>query len=551
MRRAKFFGLGLLLVGVAHAQEVVIDNGGAGFSVLSGTWTPSTVAANYWGSDYLYRPTSADDVTGEVEWRPSLPRAGMYEVAVWYTSGLNRTSSAPYTVFHANGSDVHYINQQAGGGQWVALGSYSFDVGGGYVRLSNHAGPSVVIADAVRFRTVTPMQSIAPDDPRLAFGGLFFADIGSEAVYLNRFSAAALAATDPNRALNTTGVTVRFRTNSGHIQANFIELPSFNLGDEFGIYQDGVFDRSVTNLAVATDSRNPGSFVTYELACPSYARVAFTGLALEADAQLLPAPPTCRPRYAAFGDSITHGYGQDPSSYLTYPWKLAQARRWELFNLAVSGSKVTPELGAMLDSESLDVVTVLWGQNDWNYENDLPRFISRYQQFLTSLRASHPRLGIYCITLIAAASDVPNVNHGYTREEYRQAVRDIVSARRAAGDMDLFALEGLNLATAADLDGDGIHLSSAGAGRLAGRLAAAIPLPGRSCRFFDSDRDCDIDADDASNFVACFGGPQTPLASGCEEQDADRDGDVDLSDFGLLQLCLSEAGGIDRDCLNH
>jgi lysophospholipase L1-like esterase len=331
------------------------------------------------------------------------------------------------------------------------------------------------------------------------------------------------------------------------MHADFAQLPSFNLGTAFSLYQDGVFDGQITGLAVDADSHRPGSMVTYEIVCPSYARVVLTGLQIEADSTLTPVPAECRPRYAAFGDSITHGFGQHPTSEDTYPWLLASIRRWELFNLAVSGSKVTPEIGAMLDAEPLDVVTILWGQNDWNSSNNLPLFVNRYGQLVSNIRAAHPRVGIYCITLTASVSEAPAVDNGYTRESYRQAVRDIVSERQADGDANLFVLEGLDLTTTDDLL-DGIHLSREGAARFAERLAAAIPLPGPSGLFFDYDRDCDIDAGDLEHFRDCASGPELPLAPGCEEWDAERDNDVDQSDFGRLQCCFSGGGPIDRDC---
>ncbi|MBN1492190.1 MAG: family 10 glycosylhydrolase [Phycisphaerae bacterium] len=144
--------VGALLVGVVPAvgAEVIVDNLDSGFTVLSGDWTEGAYAG-YYGTNYRWVETSGEPFS-EVEWRPNLPAAGAYEVAVWYVQGGNRANNAPFTIDHASGSDTVYVNQQAYGSQWFVLGVYDFAAGtAGRVRLSNTAGPSVVIADAVRF----------------------------------------------------------------------------------------------------------------------------------------------------------------------------------------------------------------------------------------------------------------------------------------------------------------------------------------------------------------------------------------------------------------
>ncbi len=150
--------LALLVLAVerAPALEIVVDNVGSGFSVLSQSWL-TTDLAGQWGDDYRYKTTS-DAPPGEVEWRPLLPATGDYEVAVWYRStGASRPNNAHYTVDHAGGSADVFVNQQINGSVWVVLGTYPFDAGGlGRVRLTSQAEPGkTIVADAVRFRPVT------------------------------------------------------------------------------------------------------------------------------------------------------------------------------------------------------------------------------------------------------------------------------------------------------------------------------------------------------------------------------------------------------------
>ncbi len=137
----------------AYAQTVV-DNSDAGFSVLTGSWSSGAFGAP-WGADYRFALTTGGAPTASVEWRPNLPSSGWYDVEVYYVEGTNRADNAPYTVTHSSGSAVVPVNQKVNGETWVSLGSFFFDAGtSGAVELSNGAGPSVVIADAVRFTEV-------------------------------------------------------------------------------------------------------------------------------------------------------------------------------------------------------------------------------------------------------------------------------------------------------------------------------------------------------------------------------------------------------------
>ncbi len=140
----------------AGAQSVTVDNSDPEFSVLYGTWN-SGAYGNPYGSDYNWAlTTAAGGSPAAVEWRPDLPQAGGYLVEIWYVEGTNRASDAVFTVHHAAGSTDVVVNQQVNGETWVSLGSFAFDAGtSGYVTLDNAAGPSVVIADAVRFTPTT------------------------------------------------------------------------------------------------------------------------------------------------------------------------------------------------------------------------------------------------------------------------------------------------------------------------------------------------------------------------------------------------------------
>ena len=130
-----------------NGVEVIVDNTAAEFT---GTWTVSSYAANYYGSNYCYNVagTGAD----KIRWRPDLV-GDDYNVYVWLPNGSSsRPDDAPFTVYDANGSTTYLVNERGVGGSWVLLGTHTFNTGtSGYVELTDDASYTHVIADAVRF----------------------------------------------------------------------------------------------------------------------------------------------------------------------------------------------------------------------------------------------------------------------------------------------------------------------------------------------------------------------------------------------------------------
>lgn len=145
-------------LGSSSSNDRVIDNTDPGFAALSGTWSTGTSAAGKYGADYRFAgTTSGGSATAVAEWRPNLPAGGDYEVSVYYPAGTNRSDNAAFSVTHANGTSSFAVNQQINGGSWVILGTFPFFTGSsGFVRLGNNCNASVVLADAVWFRSVTP-----------------------------------------------------------------------------------------------------------------------------------------------------------------------------------------------------------------------------------------------------------------------------------------------------------------------------------------------------------------------------------------------------------
>jgi lysophospholipase L1-like esterase len=142
------FLLAVTSMGVSYAHaDLIIDNGGSGTS-STGTWLASGGTAPY-GANSLWARDGA-----KYTWRMTSQPAGTYEVFMWWSGWSSRTTSAPVTIVHRDGSNTVNVNQLQNAGKWNSLGQYSFD-GTGTVTITASNGSTVsTCADAVRFVNV-------------------------------------------------------------------------------------------------------------------------------------------------------------------------------------------------------------------------------------------------------------------------------------------------------------------------------------------------------------------------------------------------------------
>lgn len=151
----------------ALRAEIIVDNRDPGFSELAGDWRVGQAGRPH-GDDYFLTVSSDSDglPTAEAEWRPDLPRAGRYEIAVWFVPEQHRSPDAPFTVEHAEGTAEVRVDQRQGPTRWVPLGTFPFEAGtDGRVILRNNAAKRNVIADAVRFRLTEAAAPALPSAP--------------------------------------------------------------------------------------------------------------------------------------------------------------------------------------------------------------------------------------------------------------------------------------------------------------------------------------------------------------------------------------------------
>ncbi|MFW6597454.1 polysaccharide lyase family 8 super-sandwich domain-containing protein [Propionibacteriaceae bacterium Y2011] len=196
-------------------REIVVDTHAAppAFEKV-GSWVETTSVRGVNGGSVL--ATSPGHAgSARAIWRPTVPRAGRYEAAVWFPHFHNNPPTAPYSIAHAGGVDVVTISQQTGGGTWQVLGEYDFAAGPAEIVMEVD-GSGFPKADAVRLRSLVPPD---PADARhYAYVQLPRATV----------TATAAAAADPGVAVlsNTPEVQAVAVAGDSGVLANFFAAGS-------------------------------------------------------------------------------------------------------------------------------------------------------------------------------------------------------------------------------------------------------------------------------------------------------------------------------------
>jgi lysophospholipase L1-like esterase len=321
---------------------------------------------------------------------------------------------------------------------------------------------------------------ISANDTNILFSGVLYPIKSADSVVLNRHSLDFFDKTEgyfkPKMGRTQSGIVVSFKSSSPTLTVNFKKrVDAQNNAPFFAVYKNNVFQNNVTTISFDLQS-NTNEEVTWDIVLPSHSGVHFLGLDLQNGYSLVPLGKQKKKKYIAIGDSITHGNGLvNAASDGAYPFIIASKLGYTSYNLAVGASRITPLIADETTPIKADLITVLWGFNDWNSNKDMTKLSTDYTLLLTKLRAYHPKAKIYCIMPITTT--VLSPKYGGTPiygsiDILRDTERSVVQNLIKAGDKKMFLIEGGDLTTEADLR-DGIHLSNEGAASFAEKL---IPI---------------------------------------------------------------------------
>ena len=133
--------------------EIIIDNDDPVNVVKKGEWQVQTYGG-YGPTFYTANPDAA--MVKSLSYQPNIPKAGNYEVYLYYPKQKSATSKTHIKVFDGKQSkmvviedaNVKVVGQTSG--EWVTLGTYSFSAGKkAYIELSTADADAAVTADAV------------------------------------------------------------------------------------------------------------------------------------------------------------------------------------------------------------------------------------------------------------------------------------------------------------------------------------------------------------------------------------------------------------------
>lgn len=329
--------------------------------------------------------------------------------------------------------------------------------------------------------------SVAPNDADILITGSPYSKIGDTMVVFQRHSDSLLdlgewkGKFNPVRARTATGVIVHFKTAAPEVTAHFRMLPGDNRWGAFAIFAGDTLLKTVsfnpTKDSTITFTFAPpagAESARYRITMPNWGTVAFKGLTLPDGASLQTLSENKQPQYIAYGNSITHGSGQQ-GTHQTYPFLVADHFGWELSSVAVGGAKTSLPIAEMLRDgfDTIDYMTVLIGYNDYNGEGiDTTEYSSRLRSVLSAVREKHTETKIFCITPTYSTTTIAEKT-GIPLEDFRRVVRSAVADRESEGDSHIYLIEGKDLTTADDI-GDAVHLNIEGAARFADGLITTI-----------------------------------------------------------------------------
>ncbi len=300
-----------------------------------------------------------------------------------------------------------------------------------------------------------------------------------DSVLLNRHSAEIFDSKESSinreKANTPSGIYIEFKSNSHSIELLLSRQPKGTYrAPLLSIYKNGEPYMVVPYEGLKLENES-GEMTQWKIYMPIMHSLTFKGLEVDDDARMVKVKPSKLPVYFAIGDSITHGVGQDGvSSDKTYAGVIASEKSWELYNLAVGGSQISPAVVDDFASIKADYITILWGYNDWNSGVKLSEIENRYKRLLSLLREAQPSAEIYVITPTYTKTEVRRGGDLSVKiKKVEEVQTNLVIELQKAGDKKLHLINGAELSCAEDLK-DVVHFNAEGARKFGEKISSIL-----------------------------------------------------------------------------
>ena len=280
-----------------------------------------------------------------------------------------------------------------------------------------------------------------------------------------------------NRAKASSGGRLAFRTDSPSLAVRFRGEDRLRAGD-FETFVDGqplpsaaIMERGADReLVWSLGSERCSRDIVIYLPHVREAEVVAIGLAEASQLAPLPWVFSQPLPLVLYGSSVCQGSGAEHSGQ-TYAAIVARRLNVDLVNLGFGGAgKAEAEVVAKVDS--LDACCFILDLGKSYGDQDGQPF----RQMLQRLRENHPQTPLVVITPITSAKEVEEAAYSERSLHTRRVMREATQERLAAGDRQLFLVEGeelLGFNEHAWLSKDGVHPSAGGYARMADKL---LPL---------------------------------------------------------------------------
>lgn len=228
----------------------------------------------------------------------------------------------------------------------------------------------------------------------------------------------------------------------------------------------------------------PAGDSVLEIWLPQSTDFRLRDLTLPDGARLLPYRPPQRPRWLAYGSSITQ-CASAPTPTRTWPALVARSLGWDLTCLGFAGEcHLDPMIARTIADRPADLVTAclginVYGQGSFNARSYLPAVLG----FISAIRDGHPDIPIVLISPICSPErEETSGAAGMTLRGMREQLAEAHRLLHGHGDSNLHLVNGPDLLGEAqsDLLGDGLHPTGEGYAAIAKAIAPTLdPLLSR------------------------------------------------------------------------
>lgn len=316
-------------------------------------------------------------------------------------------------------------------------------------------------------------QSVDLTDSRITFLGCRHIKRTADQIFMSRLGDESLSDTRLNYMSNgntQSGVIIRFATSSQKVRLLFKEIEGPHWGKDYGVWANGKFYGSIASHDLLLTNPNDTLPTVWEVSPSLMNAVSLVKMELSAGSHLEIIKESSKPVYFAIGNSITQGVGQGNAGYKSYPFLLGKSMEFEVVNLAVGGSKLSPAVAKELKDEQANLITVLWGFNDWAYEGIPPeQFFLKYKELVEQIRLYQPSTPLLCVGFINTEYQTPANQQPI--DVFRWELSKLVMDCKSRGDANIEYFDASGIAVELM---DGVHPSVTGASQLAAGIEAFI-----------------------------------------------------------------------------